>query len=232
MSAIKRILYIDDDFELSELVQEYLVTKNFDVELCHNPNNVIQMVDEGNYDLCLMDVKMPQKDGFELAEEMTNAGLTVPFLFLTGQTRKEDRIRGLKLGAEDYISKPFSLEELYLRINIITNRVATGQQKPKTLYDLGKITFHTNIAKLKSGDKETSLSTTENELLLLFCQNPNTVISRDDILVAVWGHNDHYKSLSLNVYITRLRKLLSDAGNITIMNQHGKGYMMVVSDST
>jgi DNA-binding response OmpR family regulator len=230
VSGLKRILYVDDDYELSEMVQEYLATKNFDVDLVHNPEIVIDKVKSSHYDLCLMDVKMPQKDGFELAEDLNTAGINIPFLFLTGQTRKEDRIKGLKLGAQDYVSKPFSLEELYLRISNIVTRTGSDSSKPQASYDLGGSTFFPFHARLKSKDEELSLSTTENELLLVFCQNQNQVVSRDDILKAVWGQNDHYKSLSLNVYISRLRKLLSSSPNVSILNQHGQGYMLTVSE--
>lgn len=228
MSLTIDIIYIDDDPELGELVQEYLEAKEVRVKLIHNPPELIPQLREGKYNLCLMDVKMPHKDGFELAQEIIDNGIDIPFLFLTGQTRKEDRIRGLKLGAEDYISKPFSLEELYLRIVNITKRAQSGQTKQQSEYALGQYTFNSDYAELSSTEGKVNLSTTEAKLLQILCENMNNVVSRKEILKSIWGGDDHYKSLSLNVYITKLRNHLKLEEDITILNKHGEGYKLIV----
>ncbi|MBO6515749.1 MAG: response regulator transcription factor [Bacteroidia bacterium] len=222
------ILYVDDDIELSGLVQEYLSGKGMSVKLLHNPDDVLKNLQNDTFHLCLMDVKMPQKDGFTLAEEIQSHGIQIPFLFLTGQTRKEDRIRGLKLGAEDYISKPFSLEELYLRITNISKRVRTGEDRPETEFPLGKQTFFSDFGELRTENASTSLSTTEAKVLHILCRHMNKVVTRTKMLEDIWGQDDYHKGLSLNVYITRLRKRFSDNSAVTIVNEHGHGYKLLV----
>lgn len=223
-----RILYIDDDLELSELVEEYLQGKDISVRLLHNPDHVLPELQNQTYDLCLMDVKMPGKDGFMLAEELTENNVITPFLFLTGQTRKEDRIKGLRLGAQDYISKPFSLEELYLRILNIARRTDQQQAKPISQFKLGDYVFKADYGELIHQGTTENLSTTESKLLRLFCDRMNELVLREEILVTIWGENDYYKGLSLNVYITRLRKRFETTEDISIINEHGKGYRFVV----
>lgn len=227
MSNSRKILYIDDNLELSELVQEYLSDKELEVTLLHNSDHLIPELQKGIYELCLMDVMMPGKDGFELAEEINVLNLQIPFLFLTGQTKREDRIRGLKLGAQDYISKPFSLEELHLRILNILGR-AKSTPSPTNLtgyrFELGDHTFRADYGELNYKGEIIKLSSTEAKLLHYFCRNLNELITRSDILKHIWGEDDYYKGLSLNVYITRLRKLFRDNSRIQILNEHGTGY--------
>lgn len=227
MSEIRKILYIDDNLELSELVREYLSDKGMEVTLLHNSDHLIPELQKGTYELCLMDVMMPGKDGFELAEEMNVLSIQIPFLFLTGQTKKEDRIRGLKLGAQDYISKPFSLEELHLRILNILGRT-TGTQNsrstPAYRFDLGEHSFKADYGELIFRGETVKLSSTESKLLHYFCQHQNELITRSDILRHIWGEDDYYKGLSLNVYITRLRKQFRENPRIQILNEHGTGY--------
>lgn len=223
-----RVIYIDDDIELSEFVEEYMVSKGLQIKLVHNHNNLIPLLNENTFDICLMDVKMPGKDGFTLAEEILSNGITIPFLFLTGQTRKEDKIRGLKLGAQDYIIKPFSLEELYLRITNICKRSSDGETLAQlSEYMLGNIRFNINFNELNLNNKVIPLSGTEAKLLKLLCQNSNKIVSRDEILMKIWGTTDHYKSLSLNVYITKLRKHLASQNGVSLVNEHGEGYKLV-----
>lgn len=228
MASKIQVLYIDDDLELSSLVEEYLSSKDVEVKLLHDPNQVIPSLQTGTFDLCLMDVKMPEKDGFTLAEEIVQNELDIPFIFLTGQTRKEDRIHGLKLGAADFISKPFSLEELYLRIQNIFKRVGQDSVRVDKVFTLGSWEYHPDFGELRKGDETVSLSSTEARVLHFFCQNMNKLVQRSDILLEVWGEDDYYKGLSLNVYITRLRKRFTDEPAISIVNEHGQGYKFMI----
>ncbi len=223
-----RILFVDDDQLLSSMTKEYLEAKDFKVSLFHNAEEGLLQFKQGDYDLCLLDVKMPIKDGFSLAEDIRNLDSEIPIFFLTGKTDTTDRIKGLTLGADDYITKPFSMEELSLRINAILKRTILENSKTKQVQVIGAYLFHSVSRELHFQESVTKLSAIESKLLGLLAENVNGLLGRDYALNKIWLDEDHLKGRSLNVYVSRLRKYLSQDENIEILNVHGEGYRLVV----
>lgn len=227
----KHILIVDDDRALSPLIAEYLQAKGFETTLCFNAEDGLKKFRKLNIDICVLDVKMPIKNGFALANEISSFSPDVPYLFLTSESTKEKRIEGLKMGADDYILKPFSMEELYLRIQLILKRSyyhLNQKNLQRSNYSIGKFSFDSNTRQLKLGDKTISLSTIETKLLQLFCESPDGFIEREHTLKLIWQDDDMLRTRSLNVYVSKLRKLLEEDSSIVFFNVHGSGYRMVV----
>lgn len=223
------ILFVDDDLALSPLTKEYLEAKGYTVTLRHSGDEGLVAFKTGVFDGCILDVKMPLKDGFSLAEDIRQLNPDIPILFLTGAVQKEERIRGLTLGADDYITKPFSMEELYLRVRNTLKRSAVQQkQAEKAVYEIGNYRFDVATRELHGGAEMVKLTAIEAKLLQLFCESNNGVIRRDVALQRIWGDEDMLKGRSLNVYVSKLRTFLSSDPRIEILNVHGEGYQMVV----
>lgn len=225
-----KILLAEDDPNLGSLLKEYLEAKSYETTLAVNGKEASQLLKKNSYDLCLLDIMMPYKDGFTLAKEIRTTDKDIPIVFLTAKSMKEDTIEGFKIGADDYITKPFSMEELLLRINAILKRAGNKQQvQEKNLYQIGKYTFDFNHQLLKLDDKEQKLTTREAQLLKLLCVNVNEVLDRTFALKAIWEDDNYFNGRSMDVYITRLRKYLKDDPSIEIINVHGKGFKLRVS---
>ena len=173
---------------------------------------------------------MPKKDGFTLAQEIRQANADIPIIFLTAKTLKEDILEGFKIGADDYITKPFSMEELVFRIEAILRRTKGKKSKESTVYHIGKFTFDTQKQLLSIGEKQTKLTTKENELLALLCSHSNEILQRDFALKTIWIDDNYFNARSMDVYITKLRKHLKDDGQIEIINIHGKGYKLITPE--
>ncbi|MCL4130562.1 UNVERIFIED_CONTAM: hypothetical protein GTU68_031228 [Idotea baltica] len=225
-----KILLAEDDPNLGMLLQEYLSSKGYQVELARDGNQGLDIfLAGGGFDLCLLDVMMPKKDGFSLAKEIRLKDENVPIIFLTAKSMKEDTIQGFKSGADDYVTKPFSMEELLMRIAAILRRV--NKQEPEnalTEYSIGPYTFNTIDLKLTlNGGESKKLTTKESELLKLFCQNPNKPVSRSYALKLIWGDDSYFNARSMDVYITKLRKHLKGDENIKILNLHGEGFKLI-----
>ena len=171
---------------------------------------------------------MPKKDGFQLATEIRQANSEIPIIFLTARQMKEDILEGFKIGADDYITKPFSMEELVFRIEAILRRVHGKKTKESTQYQIGKFLFDTQKQLLTIGDKQTKLTTKENELLSLLCSHSNEILQRDFALKTIWIDDNYFNARSMDVYITKLRKHLRDDDQIEIINIHGKGYKLII----
>ena len=171
---------------------------------------------------------MPKKDGFQLAQEIRSASVDVPIIFLTARQMKEDILEGFKIGADDYITKPFSMEELVFRIEAILRRVNGKKVKESTQYQIGQFMFDTQKQLLSIGDKNTKLTTKENELLSLLCSHQNEILQRDFALKTIWIDDNYFNARSMDVYITKLRKHLKDDPSIEIINIHGKGYKLII----
>jgi two-component system, OmpR family, response regulator len=229
-----KILMIDDDRLTSSLTQEYLEGKGLTVRLVHSGEEGIKVFrTESPFDLCLLDVKMPFKDGFAVAQEMRSFEADIPLIFLTGQTEKESRIKGFTLGGDDYVTKPFSMEELYWRIIAILRRVGKQEERTKraeatTHFAVGQYQFDPNTRELVLGDKLQKLSAIEAALLRLFCESTNGIIERDFALHRIWQDDDLLRGRSLNTYVSKLRHYLADDAAIEILNVHGVGYRLVV----
>lgn len=225
-----RILLCEDDENLGMLLREYLQAKNFETELCPDGEAGYKAFLKGTFDLCVLDVMMPKKDGFSLAKDIRQNNAEIPIIFLTAKTLKEDVLDGFKIGADDYITKPFSMEELVFRIEAILRRVKGKKNRARTSYKIGSFTFDTQKQILARGDKQTKLTTKESELLSLLCAHANEILQRDFALKTIWIDDNYFNARSMDVYITKLRKHLKEDENVEIINIHGKGYKLITPD--
>ncbi|MBK7220488.1 MAG: response regulator transcription factor [Saprospiraceae bacterium] len=221
-----RILYVEDDETLSFVTSDNLSLNGYDVVHCLDGESALTAFGNGHFDLCLLDVMLPKKDGFSLASDIRKKNPEIPILFLTAKSMKEDRINGLKLGADDYITKPFSIEELILKIEVFLKRKFINI-KQANKFTIGKLTFDYKNLTISAGDSEKTLTQREADLLKLLIENKNNVIKREEILERVWGQNDYFLGRSMDVFISRLRKYLSDDENLKIDNIHGVGFKLI-----
>jgi len=227
MSNKTNILLVEDDPNLGLLLSEYLNAKGFNCTLKVNGQEGYDPFIKENFDFLIFDVMMPIKDGFTLAEEIRGVDKNVPILFLTAKSLKEDTLKGFKVGADDYMTKPFSMEVLIARINAILRRTPTSTEAKNGIYEIGLFRFNHQLQKLTTDNSETKLTTKENELLKLLCKNKNGVLERNDALKAVWGDDNYFNGRSMDVYIAKLRKHLKLDDSIEIINVHGKGFKLL-----
>lgn len=227
MDSKLRILLCEDEESLGMLVREYLQAKGYDAELYLDGEAGLEAFQKGQYDMCLLDVMMPKMDGFALAKEIRTHNSDIPIIFLTAKNLKDDILKGFKLGADDYLTKPFSMDELVYRMEAILRRIKGKGQAKVTRYILGNFVFDTLRHTLTIGDKQTKLTTKESELLSLLCINANDVLLRDTALKAIWVVDNYFNARSMDVYITKLRKHLRDDPSVEINNVHGKGYRLI-----
>lgn len=227
MEKEQKILLAEDDENLGMLLSEYLQAKGYATDLMPNGEEAYNAFVAKKYDICIFDVMMPKKDGFTLAKEIRMLNAEVPIIFLTAKTMKEDILQGFKVGADDYLAKPFSMEELLLRIEAILRRTI-GASVTQEVYVLGKFKFDTQKQQLIKGDKVIKLTTKESELLKLLCANANKVLERNIALKTIWVDDNYFNARSMDVYITKLRKHLKDDPTVEIINVHGKGYKLVM----
>ncbi len=225
-----RILLCEDDENLGMLLREYLQAKGYETDLFPDGDQGYKAFLRSKYDICVFDVMMPIKDGFTLAQEVRAANAEIPIIFLTAKTLKEDILEGFKIGADDYITKPFSMEELTLRIEAILRRVRGKKSKECTVYQIGKFTFDTQKQILTFEGVPTKLTTKESELLSLLCAHANEILQRDFALKTIWIDDNYFNARSMDVYITKLRKHLKPDPAIEIINIHGKGYKLISPD--
>ncbi|MDD4609228.1 MAG: response regulator transcription factor [Bacteroidaceae bacterium] len=225
-----RVLLCEDDENLGMLLREYLQAKGYNTELCPDGEAGYKSFLKNKFDLCVFDVMMPKKDGFTLAQEVRGVNAEIPIIFLTAKTLKEDILEGFKIGADDYITKPFSMEELTFRIEAILRRVRGKKNKESNSYKLGQFIFDTQKQILSIGDIHTKLTTKESELLSLLCTHANEILQRDFALKTIWIDDNYFNARSMDVYITKLRKHLKADPNIEIINIHGKGYKLIIPE--
>jgi len=228
MSKTTHILLAEDDDNLGLLLQTYLKSKGFEVDLARDGKNAFERFNERKYDFCLFDVMMPVMDGFTLAKEIREIDRKVPILFLTAKGLKEDKLEGFALGADDYLTKPFSMEELLARINAILRRIETPKDENDSIVMVGKIAFEPELRILHLQDGDKKLTTKENQLLTMLAKNQNEILDRQATLRAIWGDDNYFNGRSMDVYIAKLRKLLKEDEAIEIMNVHGKGFKFMV----
>ncbi len=225
------ILLCEDDENLGMLLREYLQAMGYNAELCPDGEVGYKTFVKGKFDICILDVMMPKKDGFTLAKEIRAINSDVPLVFLTAKTLKEDILEGFKLGADDYLTKPFSMEELTLRMEAILRRVRGKKTRETTVYNIGKFVFDSMKQTLTMGDQVTKLTTKESELLSLLCAYQNEILQRDYALKSIWVDDNYFNARSMDVYITKLRKHLKDDPSVEIINIHGKGYKLISPES-
>lgn len=225
-----RILLCEDDENLGMLLREYLEAKGYKAELCVDGEEGKRAFDANEYDMCIFDVMMPKMDGFTLAEKIREKDTDTPIIFLTAKNMKDDIRAGFEIGADDYITKPFSMEEVVFRIEAIMRRVKGKRTKDSSAHMIGKFNFDTQKQILSIGDKQTKLTTKEAELLTLLSNKKNELLQRDYALKAIWIDDNYFNARSMDVYITKLRKHLKDDPNVEILNVHGKGYKLVITN--
>ena len=229
--AKTRLLIVEDDPNLGQILKEYLEMKGFETTLCADGEAGWACYQQQTFDFCILDVMMPKKDGFSLAEDIRKDNQQIPLLFLTAKSLKEDAIQGLKVGADDYITKPFSMEELLLRIQAILRRAGSQEGQNAGGYDvyqLGGKTFYPNRQLLVQNEQEVNLTARESDLLSLLCQHQNRTLERSEALKALWGDDSYFNARSMDVYIAKLRKHLKEEEQVEILTVTGHGFRLVV----
>lgn len=229
-NAKQKILLCEDDENLGMLLREYMQAKGYDTELYPDGEQGIYAFSENHYDLCILDVMMPKKDGFTLAKEIRLKNQEVPIIFLTAKNLKEDILEGFKIGADDYLTKPFSMEELMMRIEAVFRRVKGRHRTEQTQFQLGSFLFDSKKQALERNGEVIRLTTKENELLALLCAHINDILYRNLALKTIWVDDNYFNARSMDVYITKLRKLLQQDPDVEIINIHGKGYKLVAPE--
>jgi len=230
MESKANIMYVEDDEVLGFVTRDNLIQNQYDVTLYTDGKSALKGFSGINYDLCILDVMLPEMDGFTLAKEIRKKNKEIPILFLTAKSLKEDRIQGLQLGADDYITKPFSIEELILKVEIFLKRKFIQQEQTTGLIGIGSYEFDHQNLQLEHKDGVKKLTEKEANLLMLLCENKGQLLKRAVILERLWGENDYFHGRSMDVFISRLRKYLSKDEQIKIENVHGVGFRFVVSD--
>jgi DNA-binding response OmpR family regulator len=225
-----KVLLAEDDKNLGAVLKAYLQAKGYQTTLCVNGKEAFDFFNKKKVDFCIVDVMMPVKDGFTLAQEIRKLDKQIPILFLTAKSLQEDKIRGFELGGDDYLTKPFSMEELLMRMKAILRRVneGAGAEAKTSFFKLGKMTFDYTRQILTSTSAEHKLTSKEAELLKLLCDNANEVLDRSIALNRIWQDDSYFNARSMDVYITKLRKYLKDDPAVELLNVHGIGFKLVL----
>ena len=223
-----KILLAEDDSNLGNLLKNYLTAKDFDTRLFSNGVLALEAFPKEEYNLCILDIMMPEMDGITLAAEIRKINSEIPLLFLTAKSQKEDVLDGFRAGGDDYITKPFSMEELLYRIEAILRRTdAASRSKKEDIYYIGGYSFDPLKQILNFGNQSIKLTTKESELLELLCRHRNEILERNFALKSIWVDDNYFNARSMDVYITRLRKYLKKDPSVKILNVHGRGYKMI-----
>lgn len=231
---MKKILLAEDDPNLGMLLQDYLQLKGkFEVVLCRDGEEALKAFSQSHFDMCIFDVMMPKKDGFALGKEIRKMDQNIPIIFATAKTMIEDKSEAYTLGGDDYITKPFRIEELLLRINALLRRVSEPGNTPAiaqpTKFDIGDYHFDYTSQSISRGESQQKVSTKEAELLRLLCLKKNDVLTREEALLTIWHDDNYFNGRSMDVFLSKLRKYLRDDPNVEIINVHGKGYKLLVN---
>jgi DNA-binding response OmpR family regulator len=225
-----KILLLEDDHNLGLIIAEHLRLNGYDVDLCKDGKAGLAKYGETSYDLCLVDIMMPKMDGFTFAAEIRKRDDAIPLIFLTAKSLQDDKIKGFKLGCDDYITKPFSVEELLLRIQAVLKRSRKAvKETGRHLFTIGEYSFDSEQRILASKSGEYKLTSKESELLRLLCLHENEVLDRGQALKEIWGDEGYFNSRSMDVFLTKWRKYLKDDSNISIVNIHGRGFKLLVN---
>lgn len=222
----QKILLVEDDENLGYVIQDLLSINGYKVHLARDGKEGLLFFNKSTYDLCLIDVMMPKKDGFELAQDIQKLNNSVPLVFLTARNQKEDKIKGLKLGADDYITKPFDSDEFLLRVKAILRRGSTEKNNSEKEYKIGEYTFTPSTLILSKDNDNRRLTKKESALLKLLCEHKGKILERGVVSNLIWGDDSYFVGRSMDVFITRLRKYLKDDSAISITNIHGIGFRL------
>jgi len=228
MTESKKILLVEDDPNLGFVIKDNLLIKGYNVTLCKDGEEGENAFYEANFNLCIFDVMLPKKDGFSLARSIREKNKSVPILFLTAKSMTEDKLEGFQTGGDDYITKPFSLEELFYRIEVFMKRSSVQLNQNEKVFSLGHFEFDFLNLVLKNNKTEKLLTQKEAEVLKLLYQNRERVLKREEILKHVWGDDDYFMGRSMDVFISKLRKYLKEDASIQIVNYHGVGFKLEI----
>ena len=220
------VFLAEDDSSLAFVIKDNLEEENFDVAWCADGEAAWQRYVKGGIDICLLDVMMPVKDGFTLAKKIRQKSDVVPILFLTAKSQEKDKLDGFKTGADDYITKPFSMKELLLRMDVFLRRTKKLHSEQVKEFKLGKLIFSYTDLKFVNGEEEIALTQREADLLKFFCEHSNKVVKREEVLLSVWGKDDYFLGRSMDVFITRLRKYFKLDPSVNLETIHGIGFRL------
>lgn len=232
MEMKAKILLVEDDLNLGFVTRDNLETYEYKVTLCKDGEEAWEAFNSDRFDLAIVDIMLPKMDGMTLVEKIREENQDIPIIFLTAKTMPDDKIAGFKLGADDYITKPFSMEELVFRIEVFLKRpsVSSKQRNQQSVYNIGSYVFDFDNQTLKHNSERRKLTQKEAAVLQLFACNINTILKREDILLKIWGSDDYFVGRSLDVFISRLRKYLRNDPNIEITNYHSVGFKLEVKE--
>jgi DNA-binding response OmpR family regulator len=228
METKGRILLAEDDDHLRELVKDALEDEDYLVTACTDGQEAIDLFDKNKFDICLLDIMMPVKDGFTVAKKIRQQSDVIPILFISTKTLIEDKIEGYQKGADDYIVKPFNMKELLLKLDVFLRRTKKMFSEKKQEFNIGKIHFSYTDLRLSNDDGLFDLKQKEADLLKFLCEHPNRVLKREEILVAVWGKNDYFLGRSMDVFMSKVRKYLRADPDVVLETIHGMGYRFTV----
>jgi DNA-binding response OmpR family regulator len=223
-----KILLVEDDANLGSITSQYLKAKGFNCHWEENGELGYQSFVKNEYDLVILDVMMPVKDGFSTAKDIRGIDKNIPIIFLTAKSMKEDTLKGFEIGGDDYLTKPFNMDELVARINAILKRVSTDSNYNYEDIEIFKLTFNPKMQILSMGDFSVTLTTKESDLLTLLYRNKNNILDRNHALKAIWGDDNYFNGRSMDVYIAKLRKYLKQDDQIQIINVHGRGFKLLL----
>lgn len=221
-----KILLAEDDPNLGQILQSYLKAKGFPTQLCVNGQEALDLFEKEDFDFCILDVMMPVKDGFAVAQEIRKKNNIIPILFLTAKSMQEDKLKGFEVGGDDYLTKPFSMEELLARISAILRRVEKKDEN-QTVFNIGNYLFDYNLHMLEHDGNKQKLTSREADLLKLLCEHKNEVLDRSVALKKIWLDDSYFNARSMDVYIAKLRKYLKEDESVQLMNVHGIGFKLV-----
>ena len=227
MADKAKILLVEDDATLSYVVKDSLAKNGYDVVHCPDAEAAWQQFMKHNFDICLLDVMLPKKDGMSLANQIRQKNQHIPILLLTSKSMDDDKIAGFRSGADDYITKPFNMQELLLRLEVFLKRTMKHEEEMADSVKLGNLEFDYNNLVLRGGAKDKQLTQREADLIKYLCNNANKVLKRDEILLNVWGKEDYFLGRSMDVFITKVRKYLKDQPGVELQTIHGIGFKFV-----
>jgi DNA-binding response OmpR family regulator len=226
MNTKSKVLLAEDDLSLGYVIKDNLADAGYDVVLCADGQAALEKFSKENFDICLLDVMMPHKDGFAVAKKIRQQTDLIPILLITAKSLEEDRIHGFECGADDYIVKPFSMQELLLRIDVFLRRTKKMYSEKTLNFRIGKMNFSFNDLKLSLGETAYNMTQKEAELLLFLCEHPNRILKREEVLLNVWGKDDYFLGRSMDVFITKLRKYFKADLSVHIETIHGMGFRL------
>ena len=228
MQMKAKILLVEDDVNLGFIISDHLKTQGYEVSLCTNGVDALVSFNQNEFHLCVFDIMMPLKDGFTLAKDVRKTDQKIPILFLTAKTMTKDRIEGFKSGGDDYLTKPFSMEEFSYRVKSLLKRIDVLPEKEEAIIKIGTYSFHVDSYLLQNENYEKKLTKKEAQILRILCKNIGLVTPREIILNAVWGQDDYFAGRSMDVFITKLRKYLKEDDAVKIENIHGIGFKLSI----